>query len=136
MVFSGVLEELTGAPAVGWTVRLQDAAGDDYDAPVAADGSFSIPVNAGSYDLMVFDEFGNQVETDNVDLSQSMTGVTLTLPPLQALTLTAVDGSAIRLAAPRWGHGLRSARPLPRRCSTSCPVSLRRASARRTTPAS
>ncbi len=78
---------------MGWTVRLQDAAGDDYDAPVAADGSFSISVNAGSYDLMVFDEFGNQVETDNVDLSQSMTGVTLTLPPLQALTLTAVDGS-------------------------------------------
>ncbi len=93
MVFSGVLEKLTGAPAVGWTVRLQDAAGDDYDAPVAADGSFSISVNAGSYDLMVFDEFGNEVETDNVALSESMTGVTLTLPPLQALTLTAVDGS-------------------------------------------
>ena len=77
-------------------IELTDVTNATFETETASDGTFSIAVNAGSYDLTV-QNVGNEVVTDNLDLSQSLTGVTLTLPPLQAVTLTLQDSSGTPL---------------------------------------
>ena len=103
--FSGVLDDSTGAPAPGWTIELTNSANATFETETASDGSFSISVTPGSYDLTV-ENGENNVVTDNLDLSQSLTGVTLTLPPLQPLTLTLEDSSGTPLSGAEvedWG---------------------------------
>ena len=114
-----MLEDSTGAAAPGWTIELTNSANATFETETASDGSFSISVNPGSYDLTV-QNVGNEVVTDNLDLSQSLTDVTLTLPPLQAVMLTLVDSSGTPLSGVRCSPGQWSAAVPRRRCTTSC----------------
>ena len=102
--FSGVLQDSLGNPVSGEQMDLSDSQGDSFTTTTASDGSFSLTVNPGVYDVTLTGNTG-QVDAGNIDLSQSETGETLTLPPFQPITLTFSDTSGAPMSGLQVGGG-------------------------------
>ena len=98
VTFSGVLDDASGSPVAGATVSLSSGGTTAASATTGADGSFSLDPSPGIYTAQIaLPQTGEFADISasfsaTVDLSStSLTGETLTLPPLVALNALVQD---------------------------------------------